>query len=133
MSWIASETPPGARVFVNSFLAYDGTLYAGSDGGWMLTFFTGRSTNLPPITYGSEAGPTPGYYTHVNDENAAVYAHPINTPDAAAALKAAGFGYLYNGPAASPPNEYLDPAQIDASPLYEQIYRRDGVTIWRVR
>ncbi|MEI7768739.1 MAG: hypothetical protein WCI67_02065, partial [Chloroflexales bacterium] len=133
MSWISSKTAPGDRFFVNSFTAYEGTLYAGSDGGWMLTFFTGRSTNLPPITYGAEAGPTPDYLMRVNAENASVQAHPIDSREADAAIKAAGFRYLYNGPAASPGNEYLDPARIDASPLYEQVYHRDGVTIWRVR
>ncbi len=133
MRWISLNTAPGERLFVNSFPAYEGTLYAGSDGGWMLTFFSGRTTNLPPITYGSEAGPTPDYLLRVNAENAAVQAHPVDSPEAAAALKAAGFRYLYNGPAASPGNEYLDPTRIDASPLYAQVYRRDGVTIWRVR
>jgi hypothetical protein len=69
----------------------------------------------------------------VNAENASVLAHPADSREAVAALKAAGFSYIYNGPAASPSNEYLDPARIDASPLYEQVYHRDGVTIWRVR
>ena len=133
MNWISNNTAPDARLFVNSFPAYAGTLYAGSDGGWMLTFFAGRSTNLPPITYGSEAGTSPDYLLRVNEENEAVQAHPVDSPEAAAALKAAGFSYLYNGPAASPANEYLDPVRIDASPLYAQVYSRDGVTIWRVR
>ncbi|MEI7643900.1 MAG: hypothetical protein WCJ55_06435 [Chloroflexales bacterium] len=133
MDWISAKTAPGDRVFVNSFTAYEGTLYAGSDGGWMLTFFSGRATNLPPITYGSEAGPDPDYLLRVNAENAAVLAHPVDSREAAAALRAAGFRYLYDGPAASPGNEYLDPTRIDASPLYAQVYHRDGVTIWRVR
>ncbi|NTV62924.1 MAG: hypothetical protein HGA65_05225 [Oscillochloris sp.] len=133
MTWIKQETPADARFFVNSFTAYGNTLYAGSDGGWLLTFFTGRSTNLPPLTYGSEASPIPDYLLHVNAENAVILAHPINTAEAVAALKAAGFSYLYNGPAASPPTEYLDPAKMNASPFYEQVYHRDGVTIWKVR
>jgi hypothetical protein len=133
MSWIAANTPHEARLFVNSFPAYGNTLYAGSDGGWMLTFFSGRETNLPPITYGSEAAVTPNYWAQVNAENNSILSHPIDSPAATAALKAAGFSYLYDGPAASPGNEYLAAAKIDASPLYERVYHESGVTIWRIR
>jgi hypothetical protein len=133
MAWIARATPPESRFFVNSFPAYGDTLYAGSDGGWLLTFFSGRASNLPPITYGSEAGPTPDYRALVNQQNAAIMAHPAASAAAAAALRAAGYTYLYDGPAASPPGEYIDPAALAQSPLYERVYAADGVTIWRLR
>jgi len=58
---------------------------------------------------------------------------PLDTPEAAAAPSPRTSPSLYDGPAASPPGEYLDPQLIDKSPLYTRVYRRDGVTIWRVR
>jgi hypothetical protein len=133
VAWIQQETDPDAQIFVNSFPAYSNTLYAGSDGGWWLPFMTGRQTNLPPITYGSEAAEDPEYRYLVNQFNAEIQSAPIDAAVTAERLKAAGYDYLYNGPAANPPAEYLDPARIDASPLYEQVYQHESATIWRIR
>jgi hypothetical protein len=133
MDWIRRETPPDAKFFVNSFPAFGDTLYAGSDGGWWLPFMTGRQSDLPPLTYGLEAGEQPGYQFAVNAQIAAVERHPLTTRAAAAALHQANFSYLYDGPAASPPQEYIDPAALAKSPLYELVYHKGGVTIWRVR
>jgi hypothetical protein len=131
--WVREELPPGARVFVNSFAAYGGYIYVGTDGGWWLPLLSGSDTNLDPVTYGFEAGEQPDYIQLTIDHNRAVLDHPVDSPAAAAALKAEGYAYLYNGPAANPAAEYIDPARVDASPLYERIYSRDGVAIWRVR
>jgi hypothetical protein len=137
MGWIRRETPPEAAFFVNSFTAYSGSLYVGSDGGWWLPFMSGRHSSLPPLTYGSEAGQQPDYAQSVNTTNAAVERYPIDTPDAAASLRAAGYSYLYDGPTASGlapgATEYIDPAALARSPLYELVYQQDGVTIWRLR
>jgi hypothetical protein len=132
-AWIRAETPPDATFFVNSFPAFGATVYAGSDGGWWLALMAGRRTNLEPMALGFEAAATTGYYQTVLERNRAVLAHPVDSAEAAAALRAWGYSYLYDGPAANPPGEYLDPARLNASPLYEQVYSRDGVTIWRVR
>ena len=137
MEWIERNLPPEATFFVNSFTAYGGSLYVGSDGGWWLPFMARRRSNLPPITYGSEAGEQPGYYRAVNTANAEILRHPLDTPAAAEALRAAGFGYLYDGPTAvglpAGQHEYIDPALLAGSELYTLIYRQAGVTIWRVR
>jgi hypothetical protein len=133
MAWLRENTPPEARFFVNSFGVYENSLWAGSDGGWWIPFISGRATNLPPYLHGMEEGEQPGYQQRVAAENGALTASPIESPATAAALRAAGYSYLYDGPAANPPGEYLDPARINASPLYEQVYAREGVTIWRVR
>jgi Family of unknown function (DUF6541) len=133
MAWIRRETPPDAKFFVNSFPAFGGTLYAGSDGGWWLPFMTGRQSDLPPLTYGLEAGEQPGYQFAVNAQIAAVERQPLTSRDAVAALRQGHFSYLYDGPAAAPPQEYIDPAALATSPLYELVYHKGGVTIWRVR
>jgi hypothetical protein len=137
MGWIRRETPTEAAFFVNSFTAYSGSLYVGSDGGWWLPFMSGRRSSLPPLTYGSEAGEELDYAQSVNTTNATIERYPIDTPDAAVALRAAGYGYLYDGPTASGlapgATEYIDPAVLARSPLYELVYQQDGVTIWRLR
>jgi len=133
MTWIRQEVAPDAKFFVNSFTAYGGTLYAGSDGGWWLPFMTGRTSNLPPITYGSEAGPEPGHHFAVNATIAAIQRHALDSPEAAAILRTEGYRYLYDGPSASPPGEYIDPTILAQSSLYDLVYDSDGVTIWRVK
>lgn len=133
MGWIRRETPPNARFYVNCFPAYGGTLYAGSDGGWWLPLLANRQTNLPPLTQGTEVGEQPNYQQKITTLNRSIQQQALNTPEAAAALQAAGFSYLYDGPAAAPPNEYIDSALLSQSPLYEEVYHQDGVTIWKVR
>jgi hypothetical protein len=137
MDWIRRATPPDTAFFVNSFTAYGGSLYVGSDGGWWLPFMSGRRSSLPPITYGSEAGEQPDYARAVNATNAAIQRDPVDTPATIAALRAAGYAYLYDGPTAVglPPGqtEYIDPDALARSPLYELVYQQGGVTIWRAR
>jgi hypothetical protein len=133
MEWIRRATPPDAKVFVNSFPAYGNTIYAGSDCGWWLPFLSGRQTNLPPITQGTEAGEQPGYQFMINDLNSGIERYQIDSAAAVAALRGAGFSYLYDGPAAHPPGEYLNPQALTASKLYELVYNQSGVRIWRIR
>jgi hypothetical protein len=137
MDWIRSQTPADAAFFVNSFTAYSGTLYAGSDAGWWLSFMSGRRSSLPPMTYGSEAGEQPDYLARVNATNAAIERNPVTSPEAVAALRAAGYRYLYDGPAAAglPPGqaEYINRTALARSPFYELAYDQGGVTIWRLR
>jgi hypothetical protein len=137
MDWIRRATPLDAAFFVNSFTAYGGSLYVGSDGGWWLAFMTGRRSSLPPIIYASEAGEQPDYARLVNATNAAIQRNPVDAPATVAALRAAGYTYLYDGPTAvglpQGQREYIDPAILARSPLYELVYQHGNVTIWRAR
>lgn len=133
MDWIKQHTPPDAAFFVNSFPAYGGSLYAGSDGGWWLAFMSGRATNIPPLLYGSEAGEQPDYPQTIHETNRLLLQEPLERAETAAALRTHGFTYLYDGPAAAPPGEYVNPAILAQSPWYELVYSQDGVTIWRIR
>ncbi|WP_242604900.1 MULTISPECIES: hypothetical protein [Chloroflexus] len=131
--WIKTNLPEDAAIYVNGFPAYGGYVYAGNDGGWWLSFLTGRRTNLLPMAVGFEAVDPPDTLRNIAQLNQSIQQHPIGSAEAATALRANGFTFLYNGPAANPANEYLDPGQIDQSPYYEVIYRQDGVSIWRIR
>lgn len=132
-AWIREHLPLDAAIFVNGFPAYGGYVYAGNDGGWWLTFLTGRRTNLLPMAVGFEATDPPNMLRLIAEQHQAIQRYPIGSAETAAELRAHGFRYLYDGPAANPPGEYLDPVQIDAAPFYELIYRQDGVSIWRIR
>ena len=133
--WIKRETPADAHFFVNSFPAFGGGVYVGSDGGWWLPYLTGRTSNVPPATYGTEAGERPDYQAWVQNDNAAILAHPLNSAEAAQSLKAAGYSYLYDGPGNSAPagNEPIRSAELAKSPFYQIVYNAGGVTIWNIR
>lgn len=134
MEWIVKETPSDATFFVNSFAAYNNSVQVGTDGGWWLWFMTDRKSSLPPAIHGMENAEQPGYQFIVNEQNQAVNQHPIDSPDAVAALQAQGYTYLYDGPIdTSPIGETINPEVLVQSDLYELVYDKDGVTIWRIR
>ncbi|KAB8142124.1 hypothetical protein F8S13_16420 [Chloroflexia bacterium SDU3-3] len=136
MDWIRQEIPADAQIFVNSFPSYGGGVYTGSDGGWWITFLAGRTTNVQPAPYGTEAGERPDFQFWVQGVNETIMAHSLEQPEAVQALKRAGFSYLYDGPGNTSPGgaEYIRPDVVDGLPdLYEKVYAKGGVTIWRIR
>jgi hypothetical protein len=64
-SWIQENVPAEARFLVNSFFAYSGSAVVGSDAGWWLPLLAHRQTTLPPLSYGLEPEPWPGYRHYV--------------------------------------------------------------------
>lgn len=52
--WIRENTPGDAHFQVNVGLAYGGKTAVGTDAGWWLPYFTGRTSTLPPLPYASE-------------------------------------------------------------------------------
>lgn len=145
MSWIKTNTPRDAKFFVNAFPSYGGTLLAGSDGGWWLQFLTGRVTNLPPITYGSERMETLEQKRAVNRLGVTVRGKPLtdfsatrldlSAPNALAALRQNGFTHVYIGAHQNPPPsqaDWIDPAPLRLSPDFRQVYAQDGVEIYEI-
>lgn len=129
MQWIRESTPPDARIAVNMFPAYGGTLFAGSDGGWWIPLLTGRETPLPPLTYGSERGESPDYSQRINEFGYALYEHPLPSDAGVALIREAGIGYVYSG-ANNTREDKFDVAALKASPAFDVVYERDGVTIF---
>ena len=52
--WIDENLPDDSRFLVNTFLAFNERMVAGSDAGWWLPYYTGSASNLPPILYSVE-------------------------------------------------------------------------------
>lgn len=143
MDWIRENTPTDARFLVNSFPAYSGYLVAGSDAGWWIPLLTGRQSTLPPLTYGSERGPTADYPHTVNSIAAALRERPLTdgrpiaidltTLDALAVLRDHGVRYIYSGARAYPPNvDRINTALLRDDPHFRLIYDRDGVEIFEL-
>lgn len=145
MAWIKTNTPPQAKFFVNTFPSYGGTLLAGSDAGWWLQFLTGRVTNLPPITYGSEKMASLEEKQAVNRLGANMRNKPLtdlsatrldlSSAGALELLRANGFTHVYIGAHQNPPPsqaDWVDPAPLRVSPAFRSVYAQNGVEIFEL-
>ncbi|BCX05793.1 MAG: hypothetical protein KatS3mg053_3731 [Candidatus Roseilinea sp.] len=143
MAWIAANLPEDARFVVNTFPAYGGSLIAGTDGGWWIPLMTRRATNLPPITYGSEAFEDPAFYRQTNAFAAALRGAPLTdpaprainltTPENVRRLRAAGFTHVYKGANQTPgpaQADWIDTTALRNSDYFQLIYEADGVEIF---
>jgi hypothetical protein len=149
MAWVRDNTPKDARFLVAACPCFGaGELLTGTDGGWWLSYVTGRESTLPPITYGSERGvsdrPTVragivGLWERLRGkpmrERGAVLVD-VTRPDSIEALRANGITHIYDG--AGAPSDPLTADAIDvdaikASAAFELIYEKDGVRVFHLR
>jgi hypothetical protein len=136
-AWIRTNLPSGAQFLVNSFPAYNGTIMAGSDGGWWLQFLSGRKTTLPPLLYVSEPPPNAEYIPSVNDLTALVYSKGVASLEAQAELARRGVSYIYvgqqQGRVGNGGPYQLEPAAIAANPQFSVVYHQDRVWIFKIK
>ncbi|MFC1466515.1 MAG: DUF6541 family protein [Candidatus Brachytrichaceae bacterium NZ_4S206] len=143
MAWIAANLPEEARFVVNTFPAYGGSLIAGTDGGWWIPLMTRRATNLPPITYGSEAFEDPMFYRQTNAFAAALRGAPLTdptprainlaTPENVQRMREAGFTHVYKGANQMPgpaQADWIDTSALRNSDHFQLVYELDGVEIF---
>jgi hypothetical protein len=126
-------------------------LLVGVDAGMWLTYLTGRTSTLPPLTYGSEAGIEPGFSQQTNALAATLRGYPLTealtrTIDLAAidltgtealyTLREAGIDYVYSGASGAirPPGrgDEIDTALLRESAAFELVYDEGGAQIFRV-
>jgi hypothetical protein len=134
--WIQENLPAEARFLVNSFFAYSGATVVGSDGGWWLPILAGRQTTLPPLSYGLEPEPWPGYRSYINELTAILHEKGPLHPDSLAALRERGVGYVYIGQQQgrvnySGPN-ILNPEELLSSHQFKPIYHQDRVWVFEM-
>lgn len=135
-SWIDANIPENAGFLVNSFFAYGGTVVVGSDGGWWLPLLAGHKTNLPPITYGSESDPWPGYKDWVHSMTSEVLEKGIDDPQVLSMLNERDLQYIYvgqlQGSVNNPGPFPLAPETLLASQYFQPIYHQDRVWIFKM-
>jgi hypothetical protein len=136
-AWIKTNLPEEARFLVNSFPAYNGTIVAGSDGGWWLQFLSGRKTTLPPLLYASEPPPDAAYIPSVDGLTELIYSKGITAPETQAELANRGVHYIYVGQLQGRVGyggPYpLDPVTLAANPLFNVVYHQDRVWIFEIK
>jgi hypothetical protein len=96
MDWIRRNTPDDSLFLVNSIVSF-GSASAGTDGGWWIPYFTGRSTTQPPMNYGQEKSSIPGYHYWLIDLTTSVIDRGLDDPQTIALLKEWGVTHIYIG------------------------------------
>jgi 4-amino-4-deoxy-L-arabinose transferase-like glycosyltransferase len=133
MAWVRDHTPPDARFLIDSAVAYSGSSAIGIDGGLWLPLAAQRTTTLPPLTYTSERAERPTYAWEVLPFIQNLRDQGLGSSASLAALRADGVGYVYLGPHRNPDYQgWIDLAQLQGSPAWQQVYNRDGVQIFQL-
>lgn len=130
--WIKQNTRADARVLVNSYAIYDGSLISGSDGGWWLPLMAMRATTQPPISYSMERLPEADYIARTAALPIRVRREGL-TEGAMAELKSRGITHIYIGQAHFGGDYMLDPEELRVNPDLDLILRQDRVWIFELR
>ena len=146
--WIRNNTPADARFLVQSHPLYEGTMIVGTDAGWWIPLMTGRQTNVPPMTYGSEQSIPADWGTTINklavrirrSSLADMRALGINLslPEVQTILRQAQLRYIYIG--AQPiqgdksfgPVDRIDVDKLRNNPDFRLVYDQGGVLIYEM-
>lgn len=119
MTWVRAHTPTESRFLINSFFAYGGSLIAGSDAGWWLPLLARRQNTVPPLNYGSEAGPVPDYRERINAVTARLETADLGDRSTVEYLQAEGITHVFIGEKGGP---LLDTRRLQDSPSYRAVY-----------
>jgi len=134
-TWIQENTAPEARLLVNSFPAFSNYVIVGSDGGWWLPLIAQRQITVPPINYGFEQDPWPGYSTQINALTFEIEKKGISHPDILSQLKERGISYVYVGQRQGQVNSggpLFTTEQLLADPDFRLVYHQDLVWIFEI-
>lgn len=134
-AWLAQNTPPEAKFFVNSFGAYVNAR-VGSDGGWWLPLTAHRQPSVRPLSGGFEQ-PVP---LAVREQSARLAdllqtQGAVDAPETLSLLHTLGYDYIYIGKRQGRVNfrgVTLNPLALLASDAYALVYQQDGVWVFRV-
>jgi len=125
MEWIAEHIPADETILINPMYWGYGT-YAGADGGYWITPFTGRKTIPPPVLY---ALGDPADKQHIRTLCEAVLKQ-ANDPEAlAVTLRSQGINYIYLGGRGG----VLSPQRLSDSNQFTIIYAQQGNWIFKVQ
>jgi len=134
MAWIQENMPADAKFLINAFPAYGGSVIVGSDGGWWLPLLAGRANSVPPLNYGMERNPWPGYREGIQDLNRYLRQEGIDSPAMLEALDDQGASHVYLGQRQGRVNyegpNVLAPAAFQESEHYRLVYHQDRVWVF---
>ncbi len=127
MLWIVNNTPADARFAINTMTWAGGSPH-GTDGGYWITFFTGRKTNAGTMLY-SLAGREYAARVHAASQAAQQLEGAQPNPQAACDL---GIQYAYLGAKGNFDHSGLNRDALLALPGAQLLYEQEGVAVIQV-
>ena len=134
MEWIQQNTPEDSLFLVEGYF-YEGYSAIGSDAGWWIPLLAGRSNNMPPqYALLSERPTEPGYSKAVVDLVLLLEDTGPGTAEGSKTLCNWGFTHAYigqgQGEVGYPWTALVSAPDLDDSPAFSQVYKRDLVSIY---
>ena len=133
-NWIQKNTPEDARFLIGSF--FSGNMVVGCDGGWWLPLLARRANTVPPLNYGMEGKPWPGYRKWVSEPTRQIQEAGLDDRTTLALLSDRGITHVYIGQQQGRVNyegpEVLDPGALLSSAHYRPVYHQDRVWVFEV-
>lgn len=125
LRWVDEQTPPEARIAVNSWRWLGETWAAGDGGAWIVPL-TGREATTPPVDY---IGDRELFRQVIAFNEGATAIEDWAAPEAAQWLAQEGVSHLYVGARGG----FLDPAALARNPRLSLLYGHDGVFVFEVQ
>lgn len=125
MAWIAAQTPADAHFAVNTHFWLPRAPH-GTDGGYWIPYFTGRTTTAGVMINNLGAA---GYQASIVEQSRAVE-RLQDDPSAVDDLRRLGVTHVYIGPIGHYLSAGLDPARLRTYPGLAEVYTDQGVTIF---
>lgn len=135
MEWIQKETSDKTKFWVNSFLAYDGWVLAGTDAGWWLPFLTRREGIALPMIYGLEMTRPVDYPMQIIDMITEVQSNAHNPTLLWQTLRQYGITHIYIGQQRGSVwggRVEADISFLKNNPHFRQIYRFEQVLVFEL-
>ncbi len=123
MTWVSQNVPGEATLLINPF-AWGYGYYAGQDGGYYLSAYTGRQTQPPTVLYAQGQA---AYVALVNQVCQQTLDHGKDAAGLHDLMAAQGIGYVYLGARGGT----ISPQTLRQSSLFELLYAQDGVYIFK--
>lgn len=135
MEWVQQKTSIEAKFWVNSFLAYDGWVLAGTDAGWWLPYLSRREGTALPMIYGLEMTNPVDYPIQIIDMVTAVQSNTQNPTLLWQTLRQYGITHIYIGQQHGSVwggRVEADIGFLRNNPHFRQIYRFEQVFIFEL-
>jgi hypothetical protein len=135
VEWINENLPAEAYFLINGFLTPDEISVVGSDAGWWLPLYSGRSATILPATYQTEENYRADYRVFIRILAKEIRDYGFAHPDVTQTLVERGVTHLFIGQKqgkVNSPSLVFDPFPLIESFHFKEIYHQNRVWIFEV-
>jgi len=134
MDWLQENTSPEDGFLVSAYFILSNTTMAGTDGGYWLTYLTHRQDEVPPLAYGFEREPWPGYISSRQNLLRDIQVKGLEDPNVISQLRNQAISYVYIGQMQGyfGGRSFFQISQLLSNPNFVPVYHWDRVWIFKL-